>query len=117
MLGFLPGLVHAWYIIATSPDPTYEEVRDPERNGGDGAVTYYYVQQGQPQHPNTGQRSAPAKQVRGYGTVSSSTPNAQFPGGQQSGFVQPQAGTSSKVGEEVPPTYQQAVGDHKVQGP
>ncbi|KAK5136583.1 hypothetical protein LTR08_002597 [Meristemomyces frigidus] len=114
MLGFLPGLFHAWYIIATNPDDTYDELpQDAERNGGDGTVTYYYVQQAQPQHP----RSAPPRKQQGYGTVNSSTPNAQFPGGQQSGFVQPQVGPSSSGGEEVPPTYQQAVGDHKAQGP
>jgi hypothetical protein len=40
VLGFLPGLFHAWYIIAVSPDPTYEQVNDEEQ----GNVTYYYVQ-------------------------------------------------------------------------
>ncbi|KAK5121528.1 hypothetical protein LTR85_005361 [Meristemomyces frigidus] len=119
-LGFLPGLLHAWYIIATNPEPTYDQLnQDPER--GDGTVTYYYVQQSGPQYApssQAGPRRAAPKQQRGYGTVNS-TPNAQFPGGQQSGFVQPpgaQPGPNS--GEEVPPTYQQAVqGDHKVQGP
>ena len=107
-LGFLPGLLHAWYIIAVTPDPTYMELEDPEQ----GHVTFYYVQtQGQPR----------------YGTVNS-TPDSQFPN-QQQGFVQPppkpstqappppqqpQAGGSS---EPAPPSYQQAVGDHKVQHP
>jgi hypothetical protein len=97
-LGFLPGLLHAWYIIAVTPEPTYTQLEDPER----GHVTYYYVQtQGQPK----------------YGTVNS-TPNSQFPN-QQQGFVQPQAGPSEAAGpsDPAPPSYQQAVGDNKVQKP
>ncbi|KAK0311530.1 hypothetical protein LTR01_003526 [Friedmanniomyces endolithicus] len=113
-LGFLPGLLHAWYIISIIPDPTYEEVaqQDPER-GGNGTVTYYYVQQDQPQNaPKI--NGAP----RAYGTVSA-TPNGQFPQSQgQQGFVQPASSSTAPNGEEVPPSYQQAVqGDHKVQRP
>ncbi|KAI6819025.1 hypothetical protein KC367_g3603 [Hortaea werneckii] len=113
-LGFLPGLLHAWYIIFTYPDPTYEELaqHDAEQgHGGNGTVTYYYVQQqhGQPQY------TAPARPQAGYGTVNA-TPNAQFPAAQGQGFVPSaaQAGGSSE-GEAPPPTYQQATGDHKVQ--
>ncbi|GAB7325876.1 hypothetical protein MBLNU13_g09944t1 [Cladosporium sp. NU13] len=109
MLGFLPGLFHAWYIIAISPDPTYEQVNDEEQ----GNVTYYYVQ-GQPQYAPGGQRA----RQQGYGTVGNNRPDAQFPG-QQSGFVGPSAPTpaeSSRPSTDVPPTYAQAVqGDHKVQ--
>jgi hypothetical protein len=111
VLGFLPGLFHAWYIIASSPDPTYEHVEDQEQ--GNGNVTYYYVQ-GQPQYAPAGQRT----RQQGYGTVNSNAPNAQFPG-QQNGFVGPSAPTpaeSSRPSTDVPPTYAQAVqGDHKVQ--
>ncbi|KAM0691908.1 hypothetical protein Q7P36_008109 [Cladosporium allicinum] len=111
MLGFLPGLFHAWYIIVSSPDPTYEHVEDQEQ--GNGNVTYYYVQ-GQPQYAPGGQRT----RQQGYGTVNSNAPNAQFPG-QQNGFVGPSAPTpaeSSRPSTDVPPTYAQAVqGDHKVQ--
>ncbi|KAI7361205.1 hypothetical protein KC354_g8253 [Hortaea werneckii] len=114
-LGFLPGLLHAWYIIFTYPDPTYEELaqHDAEQghHGGNGTVTYYYVQQqhGQPQY------SAPARPQAGYGTVNA-TPNAQFPAAQGQGFVPSaaQAGGSNE-GEAPPPTYQQVTGDHKVQ--
>jgi hypothetical protein len=111
VLGFLPGLFHAWYIIAVSPDPTYEQVNDEEQ----GNVTYYYVQ-GQPQYaPGGGQRT----RQQGYGTVNN-TPNAQFPG-QQNGFVgggpsAPTPAESSRPSTDVPPSYAQAVqGDHKVQ--
>lgn len=117
VLGFLPGLLHAWYIISVTPDPAYEHLaqQDAER----GNVTYYYVQTaGQPRYaPQQGGQ-------RQYGTVNS-TPNAQFPGAQQQGFVQPKAAPSqqpaqSQAGpsQEVPPTYAQAVsGDNKIQGP
>ena len=105
-LGVLPGLFHAWYIIAVTPDPTYIQLEDTERGQG-GHVTYYYVQtQGQPK----------------YGTVNS-TPDSQFPN-QQQGFVQPQApegssaaAASSSGDAAPPPSYQQAVGDNKVQHP
>lgn len=105
VLGFLPGLIHAWYIISVTPDPTYEEVVDPERG-----TTYIVVAHGEQGYRQPGQPS--------YGTVNS-TADQQFPGGRK-GFVQPpraanpaQAGSSS---EPAPPTYQDAVaGDNKVQ--
>lgn len=116
MLGVLPGVLHAWYIIATNPDPTYEQVEDEER----GNVTYYYVQ-GQPQYASAGGRRQAPPQA--YGTISNA-PNAQFPG-QQNGFVQPVApapasGSAQPAASsgDVPPTYQEALkGDNKVQGP
>ncbi|KAH7115994.1 hypothetical protein B0J11DRAFT_538924 [Dendryphion nanum] len=132
VLGFLPGLLHAWYIILKYPEPyEYQGPRDGER-GGDGSTTYYYVARapghgGQPQ-PN-------------YGTVNSQPSGGQFPG-QQSGVVnpfpapakntsgnqnvQPQHGVA---GHEIngegssqpagpPPTYADVIkGDHKVQTP
>ncbi|KXL46146.1 hypothetical protein M433DRAFT_4069 [Acidomyces richmondensis BFW] len=121
-LGFLPGLLHAWYIISITPDPTYEPL-DPERDGGSGGgavVTYYYVQQGEPRHGHS-TRSQYHHHPRGYGTVNNPcSPDQQFPGSQQ-GFVghpQGQAGPSTGANDEVPPTYAEVVsGDHKVQGP
>lgn len=107
-LGFLPGLLHAWYIIITYPDETYTQVpQDAEQ----GNVTYYYVQTSGPQYTD---RLAPKPQ-RAYGTVNN-TPNAQFPA-QQQGFVQPPAPAGPSEGDAPPPSYQQATGDHKVQGP
>lgn len=110
-LGFLPGLLHAWYILITYPEPTYEQVPDAEQ----GNVTYYYVQTSGPQYSD---RTAPKPQ-RAYGTVSN-TPDAQFPA-QQQGFVQPpaqqQAQAGPSEGDAPPPSYQQATGDHKVQKP
>lgn len=121
-LGFLPGLLHAWYIISVYPEPTYEQVaqQDPE----DGRVTYYYVEGGQSgQAPVQG---GSRNQQRSYGTVGSSAPTRQFPG-QQNGtmpgaqqYKQNQAmvagGESSRPANEIPPTYDEAVqGDHKIQ--
>lgn len=119
-LGFLPGLLHAWYIIATYPDATYAQVAQQDPEGGN--VTYYYVQQGQPRYAAQGGQ-------RQYGTVNS-TPNAQFPH-QQQGFVQPKPQPSPAATQpqadapeqgssstETPPSYAQAVaGDNKLQHP
>ena len=103
-LGFLPGLFHAWYIIASYPEPTYEQLEANERGEG-GNVTYYYVQS----------QPAYAPQQGGYGSINQSVSNAQFPA-QQQGTVPASAPSGSN--NEVPPSYQQAVaGDHKVQGP
>ncbi|PNS18789.1 hypothetical protein CAC42_5328 [Sphaceloma murrayae] len=101
LLGFLPGLIHAWYIIASYPDPTYEEL---EAENERGRVTYYYIQPGQ------------AAQ-RGYGTVNQgATMPAQNPQGQ---YTSPQgqghAGSSTQP-EQAPPSYQETIqGDNKVQ--
>ncbi|KAF2152451.1 putative stress response RCI peptide [Myriangium duriaei CBS 260.36] len=106
VLGFLPGLIHSWYIIASYPDPTYEELA--QHDAEHGRVTYYYIQQGQAQ-PANGQQ-------RGYGTVQP----AQAPGGQyqnqQDAMIQGQAGSSSQQNAEAPPPYQESIqGDNKVQ--
>jgi uncharacterized membrane protein YqaE (UPF0057 family) len=122
-LAYLPGLLHAWYIISVTPSPTYDQLpqHDPER----GHITHYYVHTQPGSHP-------PPGGSQGYGTVNN-VPNAQFPG-QQQGMVKPPksqraappasapapAGQSSQAGqsEEIPPSYAQAVaGDHKIQGP
>jgi uncharacterized membrane protein YqaE (UPF0057 family) len=120
-LGFLPGLLHAWYIILQNPEQYehYQQVPDRERGGG----TTYYVVSHEPQ--------------AGYGTVASQPAAGQFPG-QQSGGVgsfggqrgkngsakkgasvlAPQAGGEGGEGssEGPPPTYADVIkGDHKVQ--
>ncbi|KAF2721535.1 UPF0057-domain-containing protein [Polychaeton citri CBS 116435] len=109
-LGFLPGLIHALYIIAVTPDPTYEGL--PQDAEG-GRVTYYFVQ-GQ---PSSGRRQSQSgrQRAQGYGTVNS-TPSSQFPISQDSGFIQPPQDGPSNI--ENPPSYQQAIkGDHKIQKP
>ncbi|KAL4787999.1 hypothetical protein BJX76DRAFT_316784 [Aspergillus varians] len=116
-LGYIPGLLHAWYIILKYPepdydDPLYEPV--PNRRGDveNGHVTYYYVSH----------QSAPNQSPRGYGTLSpqqASDPRSQF----RQSAPKPQheqgaAGSSSQEHGEPrpPPTYAEAVkGDNKVQ--
>ncbi|KAL4928742.1 putative stress response RCI peptide [Aspergillus undulatus] len=115
-LGYIPGLLHAWYIILKNPepdydDPSYEPV--PNRRGDveNGHVTYYYVS-----------HQAPNQSQRGYGTL----PPQQSSGQSQSRqpAFKPQheqssaAGSSSQGQDESrpPPTYAEAVkGDNKVQ--
>lgn len=101
-------MLHAWYIIAVTPDPTYEPVQQ-DAEAGTQHVTYYHVQQGGPTLP------------RGYGTVRSA-PNQQFPTAKQGqGFVQPQPPQGQEAGPsagDVPPSYTDAVkGDNKLQHP
>ncbi|KAL3446207.1 hypothetical protein BJX65DRAFT_131617 [Aspergillus insuetus] len=117
-LGYIPGLLHAWYIILKYPepdydDPSYEPV--PNRRGDveNGNVTYYYVSH----------QSAPNQTQRGYGTLSSQqAPDSQSQQ-QRQATPKPQqeqgaAGSSSQGHDDArpPPTYAEAVkGDNKVQ--
>ncbi|OAL03857.1 UPF0057-domain-containing protein [Phaeosphaeriaceae sp. SRC1lsM3a] len=133
-LGFLPGLLHAWYIILQNPEAyeqQYQQVPDGERS--DGRTTYYVITHEQP--ARQGHAS--------YGTVGSQPSAGQFPG-QQSGGVGSFAGQqqknvksakgasapaprpqgqeggegSSNQPEGPPPTYADVIkGDHKVQDP
>lgn len=129
-LGFLPGLLHSWWVILQNPDPydAYQQVPDGEYgNNSNGRVTYYVIS-----HEQAAGRPA------NYGTVAAQPSSGQFPG-QQSGvtnsFAQPQGhkaakssapaatgpashggeGSSSQP-EGPPPTYADVIkGDHKVQ--
>lgn len=105
MLGYLPGLFHAWYIIAKNPEYDYETIPDDEANQN-GRVTYYYVS-----HDAGSGRQRP----QNYGTTGQTpvVPKQSRPA------VAAQAGPSSGAGgDEVnaPPSYADAVkGDHKIQ--
>lgn len=118
LLGFLPGLIHAWYIISITPEDY--EVRegyiavpanyDVER-GAPARVSYYLVS-GDRVYQNpapAGQRlltRAPAPRLQTYGTVPA----------QPQPHVQPSAGASSSAGDQAPPPYNEAVpGDNKIQ--
>lgn len=118
-LGYVPGLLHAWYIILKHPepdydDPSYEPIPGGPARGRDvenGRVTYYYVSH-QPDQP---------QQPRAYGTLGSQNP-AQSPGRQAAPKPQQahpvEGGSSSQSHDESrpPPTYAEAVkGDNKVQ--
>lgn len=57
VLGYIPGLIHAWYIIAKFPEPDYDyEVLNQDAEGG--RVTYYVVQ------PGHNQQMRPQRQGR-----------------------------------------------------
>ncbi|KAF7563365.1 hypothetical protein G7046_g768 [Stylonectria norvegica] len=70
VLGFIPGLLHAWYIIARYPEPAYEYEAVPDREGG--RVTYVYVQapqgQGQPPKQHKPKAQPPQQGAMNYGT-------------------------------------------------
>ncbi|ERF71493.1 hypothetical protein EPUS_00482 [Endocarpon pusillum Z07020] len=116
-LGYLPGLLHAWYIIARYPEHDYDyEPIDNER--GTERVTYYYV--------SHNQRGTGPEGEMNYGGTRHPQPKGQ----QQTGVVSnapapsnssPAGASSSREqhvpgGENAPPTYDDAVkGDHKVQ--
>lgn len=137
-LGYLPGLIHAWYIILKHPEPDdeyaegYQPIasgrahghgRDPEG----GRVTYYYVA-----HQSSPQQQAHPHAQRTYGTAPPFGQQQhqwqQESGGRSSTQEQPQQ-SGSKQGRErgqqevgegsharPPPTYAEAVkGDHKIQ--
>ncbi|KAL5003102.1 hypothetical protein BDV10DRAFT_155561 [Aspergillus recurvatus] len=115
-LGYVPGLIHAWYIILKNPEPDYDDPSYqpvPNRRGDieNGHVTYYYVSH----------QPAPNRSQRGYGTMHSQhAANAQSqprPPAPKPQHEHSAAGSSSQANEDTsPPTYAEAVkGDHKVQ--
>lgn len=121
-LGYVPGLLHAWYIIIKNPepdddDPNYQAIpggssgsrQDPEQ----GRVTYYYVSRAPYQNLPTG---------RTYGTVGNqpgapASKNAPAPAPYSDEPHGGDGGQGSSEGHaHAPPTYAEAVkGDHKVQ--
>ncbi|KAI2606874.1 uncharacterized protein GGS25DRAFT_493591 [Hypoxylon fragiforme] len=104
VLGYIPGLLHAWYIIAKFPE-TYEY--DPvstdadERGARGGSVRYVFVEP-QP-HPQPQVHPHHYPQQPNYGTAAAAGSSSAGP---------------ATEGEEgrAPPTYAEAVkGDHKIQ--
>ncbi|KAF7595660.1 hypothetical protein BBP40_005104 [Aspergillus hancockii] len=119
-LGYVPGLLHSWYIILKYPEPDYDDPNYEPISGNaqrrdveNGHVTYYYVSHQQLQNPSQ----------RSYGTVAQSAPATNLPEQPGQPIPKPQnepaAGSSSDQTQgdsRPPPTYAEAVkGDHKVQ--
>ncbi|OAA38816.1 putative protein family UPF0057 [Metarhizium rileyi] len=114
-LGFIPGLFHAWYIIAKYPEPAYEYESLPQEGG---RVTYVYVQS-----PNGSQCQPPAPTGgMNYGTQQSGSnrdqlkqqPQEAHQSHGQTGAAS--AGPTSNSQGGVPPSYAEVVaGDNKVQ--
>lgn len=104
LLGYLPGLLHAWYIIAKNPEYDYEPIPDNEAQGG--RITYYFVSHEQRPH----------RSPQNYGTQAPAVPENSRPAAPAPASAPgPSTGAgSSEPG--APPSYADAVkGDHKVQ--
>lgn len=114
MLGYIPGLLHAWYIIAKFPENEFEYSSVPDQESG-GRVTYVIVQSDGRQQRGQGYGTTAPPQAKPVhqetnGTWSNSAPAGGVPTVGGSG----DAGEGSSEG--VPPSYADAVkGDHKVQ--
>jgi uncharacterized membrane protein YqaE (UPF0057 family) len=118
MLGYIPGLLHSWYIIAKYPDPyEYGPVSDSE----DGTTSYYYYisRRGHPPQRQSSQR--------GYGTTAQPQAAPQESGVEappkpQNQPPKPRNDTVADHADEgsssthPPPSYADVVkGDNKVQ--
>ncbi|GJC78336.1 plasma membrane proteolipid 3 [Colletotrichum liriopes] len=127
LLGYIPGLIHAWYIIAKFPEPDYEYESVPQQDREGGRVTYVFVH-GNGNGPHTQQpqqQPRPSQHNKGnlsYGTATNNNSSTAAAGG--SSRPQPQqpqqyqdqgAGEGSSDGA-VPPSYAEVVaGDNKIQ--
>ncbi|KAK4096530.1 hypothetical protein N658DRAFT_435939 [Parathielavia hyrcaniae] len=128
ILGYLPGLLHAWYIIATYPEPPYDyDYQNLPQDAEHGRI-YVFVHngghgqqqpQGYQQHPHANAHphptaSKPHGQPVNYGTAGASQQHQQQHPPQEQGTTSAAAGPSE--GGAPPPSYAQVVaGDNKVQ--
>ncbi|KAI1377712.1 hypothetical protein F4677DRAFT_444300 [Hypoxylon crocopeplum] len=117
VLGYIPGLLHSWYIISKYPE-AYEYEAVPQDNERGGRVTYVFVQQ-QPDRepqPQSQSQSQPKPTQPNYGTTATNNNNNA-----SSSSAGPANGNSHHDDDDdddghAPPTYAEAVkGDHKVQ--
>ncbi|WYZ46068.1 hypothetical protein EsH8_IX_000293 [Colletotrichum jinshuiense] len=121
LLGYIPGLIHAWYIIAKFPEPEYEYESVPQDREG-GRVTYVFVHGNGHGNGNGPYSQQPQQQPRpshSKGNVSYGTTNNNSAGSSQPPPPQQQqhegAGEGSSDGA-VPPSYAEVVaGDNKIQ--
>ncbi|KAF0316455.1 SNA2 Integral membrane protein [Colletotrichum asianum] len=120
LLGYIPGLIHAWYIIAKFPEPDYEYESLPQQDREGGRVTYVFVHgngngNGNGNAPHTRQpqqQPRPSHHQQGANVTYGTTSN--IAGGSRQ---QPQGGAGEGSSDgAVPPSYAQAVaGDNKIQ--
>jgi len=120
-LGLIPGLIHAWYIIAKYPEPGYDY--EPLQQDAEGRV-YVIVRDGRPQQPRNQQHAQGQQQQSKPANKKPGQPNANMSYGtagaapSSAAAQQPQnaGGEGSSDGHPPPPSYAQVVaGDHKVQ--
>ncbi|OTB08189.1 hypothetical protein M426DRAFT_7994 [Hypoxylon sp. CI-4A] len=115
ILGYIPGLLHAWYIISKFPESyEYESVPQDAENGsggGDGRVTYVFVSQ--PPQPERQPQSQPkSSSTPNYGSTATNNNNNASSSSAAAG---PSTGHHDD-GTAAPPTYAEAVkGDNKIQ--
>ncbi|KAI0903062.1 hypothetical protein F4824DRAFT_458324 [Ustulina deusta] len=121
LLGYIPGLLHAWYIIAKFPE-TYDYERVPHDyehgNVGGERVTYVIVPAPHPHpQPNAQPQYHPQQQPKHAQPVNYGTASAAPDVGSSSAHPPQAASTSGgDNSERAPPSYSEAVkGDHKIQ--
>ncbi|TEA17219.1 Plasma membrane proteolipid 3 [Colletotrichum sidae] len=126
LLGYIPGLIHAWYIIAKFPEPDYEYESLPQQDREGGRVTYVLVHGNgngngssntAPHTRQPKQQPRPSAHKQGgnvsYGTNNQNQNNNAAVAG--SSHQQQGAGEGSSDGA-VPPSYAEVVaGDNKIQ--
>lgn len=133
-LGYVPGLLHAWYIILKHPEPNDEYaggyqpiVGSSQQDPEGGRVTYYYVAH---HHQNGASLHSHQSPQRSYGATGQQPAQGQtstkpapppHPSQKKNGSGPADGGhegSSSRPHDETraPPTYAEAVkGDHKIQ--
>ncbi|KAH6856239.1 hypothetical protein B0I37DRAFT_412181 [Chaetomium sp. MPI-CAGE-AT-0009] len=125
VLGYIPGLLHAWYIIAKYPEPPYDYDYQSVPQDAEHGRIYVFVNGGHGQpaqgyQPHQGAQAQPPKPQghMNYGTnanyhsAGASAPQQQHQPQEQGTIAE--AGPSD--GGAPPPSYAQVVaGDHKVQ--
>jgi len=117
MLGYVPGLLHAWYIIAKFPDTSeYEAVPQDTESA---RITYIYVQ-GPDGQQRRQQRPTGVPKNTGYGTTAvpaaATTVAPQQRQGENGTWSESSGSGEGSAGAPVPPSYDEAIrGDHKVQ--
>ncbi|KAK9457115.1 hypothetical protein V1511DRAFT_492728 [Dipodascopsis uninucleata] len=103
MLGFIPGLLHSWYIIARYPEDPFLDVGDLEaqefgRQQRGGLTTFYSRQQFV--YSPIPQQDSGSHATNAVESNMAHPPGASVP-------VQPEAGSSSM--DAVPPAYEDVV--------
>ncbi|OHW98765.1 stress response rci [Colletotrichum incanum] len=126
LLGYIPGLIHAWYIIAKFPEPDYEYESVPQQDREGGRVTYVFVHgNGNGPHTQQPQQQPRPSQHNNKGNLSYGTTNhnssvaaggSSRPQPQQPQQYQNQGAGEGSSDGAVPPSYAEVVaGDNKIQ--
>ncbi|KAL2121079.1 hypothetical protein VTJ04DRAFT_5106 [Mycothermus thermophilus] len=137
ILGYIPGLLHAWYIIAKYPDPydIYQPLHDHEHghaghagHAHGGSRPIYVFVPGHPGGPPAYRQQPAPHGPMNYGTTSAPAPSYPAAGAPARSacdqhcaqhHAPQEQGTTSAAGPSdgaAPPSYAQVVaGDYKVQ--